>query len=699
MTETIARTPGEQPTGTFDPREFIRILSTQRWLIVSVTAVVLVATALFTFTALPFFRAKLRILIERDNARVVSFQEIYESGTGSDDYYQTQYKILESRAIAEAAFASLAPGDRRWFMASAQPVELFISLRRILPVQKSRLVDVTAEHPDPAAAARIVDAIVTAYVKNSQDRKSDASSTALVRLQTDAGSLQKKLIEAEKATQEFKTRNEIVSMNDRQSLTAARLERLHEELGDIERARSDAESSFRLAEQAIADASYSEDLPEVLASAVVGNCKKVLLEAQQELSQLAQNYKPLHPRMLALQSRVQAVKEQLREEVKSIYSGLKSRFDRTLHQEADVRKRLEGQKKALIELESKAIQFQILRDEAENTRRLHDTVLSRLKEVQVVTGHETTNVHRIGGPEISPNPVRPRKLLNLAAAVIGGLILACGFAFALDGLDRSIKSPLDATRILALPVLGLVPRLEGKRVERGPLDAETFDPRSDISEVFRTIRTNLTFSSAGKDMRSILVTSAGVGEGKSMVSIHLAVSLARGGKSVLLVDADMRRPRLHRAFRLGDEDGLSSLLIGSRTLAEVALPTGVENLSVLPCGLIPPNPVELIQGAAMKDVIAGILAAFDVVVFDTPPAGVVSDACVLATQVDRALLVVRSFATDRGNVKRTVGLLQDVGATVAGVVLNHADLRANRYGGYDSPYSYKLDESAAAAGR
>jgi capsular exopolysaccharide synthesis family protein len=245
-------------------------------------------------------------------------------------------------------------------------------------------------------------------------------------------------------------------------------------------------------------------------------------------------------------------------------------------------------------------------------------------------------------------------------------------------------------------VLGLVPRLEGKRAERGPVDPETFDPRSNISEVFRTIRTNLTFSAAGKDMRSILITSAGVGEGKSMVSIHLAVSLARGGKKVLLVDADMRRPRLHRAFELEDDDGLSSLLIGSRRLEDVALASGVENLSVLPCGIIPPNPVELIQGARMKDVIGSILAAFDVVVFDSPPAGIVSDACVLATQVDRALLVVRSFATDRGNVKRTLGLLQDVGAKVAGVILNHADLKANRYGGYDSSYTYALEEPAVA---
>ena len=213
----------------------------------------------------------------------------------------------------------------------------------------------------------------------------------------------------------------------------------------------------------------------------------------------------------------------------------------------------------------------------------------------------------------------------------------------------------------------------------------TFDPRSQISEVFRTIRTNLTFSAAGKDMRSILITSAGVGEGKSMVSIHLAVSLARGGKRVLLVDADMRRPRLHRAFELAGEDGLSSLLIGSRSLAELALPTRVENLSLLPCGIIPPNPVELIQGPRMKEVIAEILAGFDVVIFDSPPAGIVSDASVLATQVDRALLVIRSFATDRGNVKRALGLLQDVGANLAGLVVNHADHKADRYGGYDSP--------------
>jgi capsular exopolysaccharide synthesis family protein len=672
-----------------DPRELWRIVSAQRWLILAVTSLVVGAVAIWTFTSTPYYRAKVRVLIERTSSNTVAIQEIYQLGAASDDYYLTQYKLLESRAVGEAALAALPEADRAWFGAGKRdPIDTLIGLRQILPVQKSRLVDVVADHPDPAVAGRMAEAIVAAYIKNGLDRRHLVSSSAMQRLQADAESLREKLLAAERAVQEFKSKNEIVAMNDRQSLAAARLEKLNDELAETERSFNETHARLQAAQKAVSDAAFRADLPEALESPVVANCKRALLEAKSELSQLGQSYKPLHPRMLAVRSKIGALEAQLQVDVQSVYSGLVRQHERAQSRQADVERRIAEQKRALIDLEQRAIQYQILRDDADSTRKLHDTVLARFKEVEIIQGAETTNVHPIGGPEISARPVRPTKWLNLLLALLGGALLAGGLAFTIDICDRSIKSAADAVRWLDLPVLGLVPRLEGVRALRGPVDKETLDARSAISEAFRTIRTGLAFSEAGKDMRSMMVTSAAPEEGKSLVSINLAVAFARGGKRVLLVDADLRRPRLHRAFECHAEEGFSSLLIGAKPLAELVCASPIEGLSVLPCGVVPPNPVELLAGPGMRKSLDEMLAAFDMVVFDSPPAGVVSDACVIATVADRVLYVVRSFRTDRGHARRAVGQLETVGARLAGVILNHSDARAERYGRYDAEYAY-----------
>jgi capsular exopolysaccharide synthesis family protein len=247
-------------------------------------------------------------------------------------------------------------------------------------------------------------------------------------------------------------------------------------------------------------------------------------------------------------------------------------------------------------------------------------------------------------------------------------------------------------------VLGTVPLMERKPNSQGILDRETLDTRSSISEAFRTIRTALTFSDAGKGTRSLVITSTVKQEGKSLVAINLAVSMARSGKRVLLIDAEMRRGRLHKAFELDNEEGFSSVLLGTRTLSEVEIPTQIENLTVIPRGLIPPDPVELLQNGLTPQLFEEVFEEFDLVIFDSPPTGVVSDACVLATVVDRTIFVVRSLSADRGLCRRAVQQLRSVNTRFAGVILNFADSKADRYGSYGYDYNYLPTEEAQGSG-
>lgn len=711
MLESQNQPVGAEETGAreaLDPREGLRLLSDHRGLIVAVTAIALAIAAAINWTSTPFYRATARILIERDNARVMSFQDIYNLGTGTDDYYLTQYQILESRSVAETAFAALGAEDREWFVARGRdPVRELLAIRRIRPVTKSRLVDVEAEHPDPAAARRIVDAMVAAYVSDGQQRRSSASSLALERLKADAEDLQAKLLVAEGAAQRFKTDHEIISMDDRRNLLAARLETQTEQLAEIERRSSEARARLSSVRetlgsdaaptgQALAVGLSQRDLPEVLQSPVIANCKKELLEARAELSELERSYKPRHPRIVALQNRIASLEQQTDAEVRAVVAALTRESQRCAQEEQELKARIAEQKTAMLDMESRAIQYEMLHDEADNTRRLYEAILSRLKEVEIIDEHDTTNVHRIGTSEVTMQPVRPRKLLNLAFAALVGLVVAAGLALLVEMADRSVKSPVDAARILATPVLGLVPRIETS----GGAAATTLDcldARSSVAEAFRTIRTALSFSEMGRSMRSVVVTSAAPSEGKSMVSVSLAASYARAGKRVLLVDADMRRPRLHRVFDVRAEEGFPNLLLGGRDPRELATATGVEGLWIMTCPVLPPNPVELLTEGVTPELMARLYDAFDLVVFDTPPAGLVSDAVVLGTTVDRVLFVVRSFSTDRGLARRAMSQLRNVGCRVAGLILNHADQRAERYSRYSygySNYAYSTDGKA-----
>jgi capsular exopolysaccharide synthesis family protein len=273
-------------------------------------------------------------------------------------------------------------------------------------------------------------------------------------------------------------------------------------------------------------------------------------------------------------------------------------------------------------------------------------------------------------------------------ALVLGLFGGIGLAFLLETLDTSISTRDEIEERLGLPFLGIVPRIQPGKAEP---DRDLFvhsNPKSPAAECLRSIRTNLLFMSPDKPLRTILVTSSGPSEGKTTTAISLAQIMADGGSRVLLVDADMRRPRVHQIFRLSKESGLSSLILGEGSLDEVIHSTPIPNLSVLPCGPIPPNPSELLHTGAFGNLLSTLATRYDRIIIDSPPAGVVSDAVVISTQVDGTALIVKGGRTSRDAAVRTVRALRDVNAQLLGAVLNDLDLEDQRYGQYYQYYRY-----------
>ena len=345
----------------------------------------------------------------------------------------------------------------------------------------------------------------------------------------------------------------------------------------------------------------------------------------------------------------------------------------------------------------KQIEFDTLKREADNNQRLYDMVLKRLKDTELSGLLRTSNARILDAARPSFVPVRPRVRSSLLLGFLLALVGAVpDWHFSLDQLDNTVNSQTDVEERIGLPFLGFIPRLpetKGKSEE----DHELFvyrNPRSTVAEACRAIRTNLLFMTPDRPLRTMLVTSSGPREGKSTTVINAGITMAQSGSSVLLVDTDMRRPRLHRAFGVSNELGVSSVIVGDATLSQVIKSTEVPNLFVVPCGPIPPNPAELFHAKTFKDFVDAAAAAYDRVIFDSPPVNAVADPLVLSTHVDGVLVVFRASETPRALAQRALRTLKAVKAHVLGAVLNDVDSGHSKYGYYYEAYRrYGYDDA------
>ena len=406
----------------------------------------------------------------------------------------------------------------------------------------------------------------------------------------------------------------------------------------------------------IVEGSPKKDLIETLKE------KQVVLETQ--LAELSKRYKDKHPKMIRMKAELQSVKEKLDYHTTEILC-----------------------------LNRKAIQYGTLRREAESNREMYNILLKRAKETSLSEGLQTGNIRVVDPAEVPVKPFRPRKKLNILLSSIIGLIGGIGLAFFFEYLDNTIKTPDDVEHYIKLPFLGFVPRTKEKVADPKTVDLISHEePRSTISEAYRSIRTAIMFSSSEKPVKSILVTSAGPQEGKTTNVINLAITMAQAGDKVLLVDTDMRRPRIHKTFAYDNSKGLTNYLVGNAEIESVIQHTSMPELSILPCGPIPPNPSELLISDRMKQLIKQVNGQFDKILFDSPPIAAVTDAVILANMADGVVQVIHNGKTNCNVILAGKEKLLGAKAKILGVILNNVDTsRENYYYYYYHHYYYGED--------
>jgi len=726
--------------------DYWHVLLSRKWTVLTIFATVFLVTALATVKQTPIYRASTTLQIDRESSNVLGdLKDVYQIGAATDDTLKTQYRVLESRALArrvvqelhlerESEFQKKEAGvldsylDSVRSMFSSAPenaaqvdsdalryvVDAYVERVGVSEVRQSRLVVVSFESKDPALAAKIINTHARQYRDQNFEFKFEETQLASEFLTGKVSKLKNDLEKAEDKVEEYSRAKNILVTEEGQN---AAIEKLRQLQAEYTKAQTDLyikQSYFDLIEAKDVDA-----LPQVALSPRITELTGKVIDLQKQDRELAVKYGlEWQPRKI-IQGQMKQIEDSLESEKAKIVRTIQSEYKAAAGTEGRLASALAAQRVLVENTNQDFIKYNLYKGEADSTKSLYDSLLKRLNEAQVSASLKASNIRIVDPAEVPRWPVKPRKALSLLLGGLLGLVFGVGLAFFQEYLDNSIKSPEDVSKYLHTPTLGTIPNLQSlsgnrsygygygpkaKEIPAGEKSSLEFithgAPTSLMAEAYRSMRTSLMLSSPEHAPKIVLVTSALPSEGKTVTAINTAISLTQTGAKVALVDADMRKPRIHSVFALGNALGLSSFLTGAATLKEVIHESSVPNLFVLPCGILPPNPGELILSSRFNQLLSVLREYFEYIVIDSPPIANVSDARILAANADAAILVVKAFSTSRHLAQRATEFLRQSRIRNIGVILNDIDVHARTayYSYYSGRYYYPSNYQSGPPG-
>ncbi len=707
----MASDPATKPAVTH-LRDYLATVWRHRWILITCVVTLVSTVTVGTFLQTPIYRATAKVLINREAPRVVSFQEVSPLDTGSEDYYQTQYEIIRSRPVVEKVIARLdLLGQRPVLARSHDPVKELLRHIVIEPIRNSRLVGIAAEDADPKMAADIANLLAKLYVEETVNTRVAAAREALNWLSDQLVDLKAKAADSEAALQSYKEKTGMVAPEEKQDLTLKKLEDFNSEYIAAKTKRLELEAQLVELRRAQKDSSQLDAAPVIVHDPLITKLRTDLIAFQVRLSELRSTYTEKHPEVIKIRSQIDKITREMAAEVARIvrsteteYAALRAREDAMLAAVNQYKDEAQG-------LAGKQIQYGVLKREADTNQELYDLLLKRVKETRLEEGLRGSNVRIVEEAHVPHDPAKPNKPLNIGLGVLVSLLLGVGLVFFAEYMDDTVRTQRDVENLTGLAVVGMIPldtpRTGGRTnaapaapspatPEKGSGLAFFHDHRSLAREAFRGLRTHLLLLVQEGNLRHLLITSAGPGEGKTTVAANLAMATAHAGYRVLLVDADLHRPRLHDIYDLANDKGLADVLQddSGRQLAavigELVRPSGVPNLQVLPAGGLPTEAAEIFAGNRMRDAIAAFGSSYDLVLYDSPPVLSLADPTVLAPLVDGVLLVVRAGQHPREAIRQAGTELAAVHAKMIGAVLNGVETGTGStyYGHYNYRYPY-----------
>jgi capsular exopolysaccharide synthesis family protein len=710
-----------------DLRELWSVIKRRKGTILLIFVLVSVLTLLVTLSMTPIYRAGVTLEIDTDEKRLLNYD--VEAGAqqqpvDSKDFYQTQFELLKSRSLADRVinkmglesklteeklakpfYADTLDEIKGWFgqqtaddtgnatdtkgKAGTQPLsDRFLQNVTVTPVKNSKIVMVYYDDPEPELAATVANALADSYINMNLERRSDSTSYAKKFLDEQLVQTKSKLEESESKLVQYAKDKSIYNTDDKTTLVSQKLQGLSAALTDAEKDRITAESAFKQSQS-------SKSQSRVQDSLVIQQLKASKAKLQADYQDKLKIYKPEYPLLLQLQGQIDELNQQIQHEssleTSTALGSLKSDYMAAKQKEDQLQAEVEKYKGELLNSQDKSIGYNTLQREVETNRQLYEGLLQRVKEVNVA-GLSNTNNISIVDPAIVPYTVfKPNLRLNLALGLVLGLFLGTVVAFMLEFLDDRIKTTDDLEKALGIPLLGIAPSI-GKRLKQNYALLTVEKPTSAVAEAFRSLRTNLMFATRTGAPRVMNVTSAGASEGKTSTTINLAIAFAQAGKTVLLVDADLRKPTLHKHFKLDNTKGLANYLVGQETLEGVTQTCFIPEVYIVTSGPLTPNPVELLSSERLGELVAFVDSPecrFDIILIDSPPILGLSDALIIGNRTRATVLVAAYNETHKRPLLSAFTRLRQARNNIIGTVMTKAKGQAGgSYYNYDYYYTY-----------
>jgi capsular exopolysaccharide synthesis family protein len=716
----------------FHATDYLRVLYKRRWTALLALLVVFAFSTVNSLKKTPIYEASTQVLIEKDARRasqlstVLQDQELFSD----DEFYQTQYRILQSRGLAartlerlgwnkpstEAANALTAPPKKSmvdnavdWVSnlvgapkliapppadettAQAQLVSGFLGGLSIEAVRNTHLVNIKYQSPDPQRAQQAANALALEYIASSKDSRSGASKEATDYLKIQLEEQQAKLLESQNKLAQYKETHDASSLDTPQNIVASRLADVSASLNAATMARIEKGAVYDAIQSKASSREALMGLPVVQSNMEITKLKQDIRNAEKAVADMdAAGVGKKRTEYTTAVGALATLNAQLDQEMQQVVASAKNEWLMAKSKEDSLKGQLEHQKQEINSQNKTGIYYDALKREVESNKQLFDTLLQRTKETGVTSEFKGSSIEIVDKAEMPRTPIYPRTSRDLMVGFMAGCLLALTLAFGFEYMDSRIRTPDEITQHLQLPFLGIVPSIVHPSDGSTPLI--TSGAPATFAEAVRAIRTAVIFSSAAEGARSVLITSTAPHEGKTLVSSNLACALAQSDQRTLIIDGDMRRPRVHEVFKAPQEPGLSNVLVGTSELHEAVRSTGIPNLYILPAGHLPPNPAELLGSNKYTEVLNDLRHQFDWIIVDAPPVMAVTDACVIAHRATGVLFVVGAEMTARRTATFALDQLRAAKAHFIGAVLNRADVQRHAY--YYAPY-YRKDYTQA----